>query len=228
MDERRGRKRRKQAPIKSFGLAIRDNNNDCYLLVQRRDSYGYIDCIDNFWLQNPTSDLSATLATITEEEKEKLITLEWKALWLDCMGDRRWKESEQCRARFEWFQIRETIATMAERGHKFNPENQWGLPKGRRNRHETPIECALREVREETGIVSSQLAIQEDSRFTVSHVGTNGKHYESTFFGATYTGEPTSVSSTTSHEIRRIEWCSLDECAKRLSQSIYHGLRSTR
>lgn len=34
-----------------------------------------------------------------------------------------------------------------------NPEGMWGFPKGHREDNETPIEAAIRETQEETGII---------------------------------------------------------------------------
>ncbi|MFT5193592.1 MAG: ADP-ribose pyrophosphatase YjhB (NUDIX family) [Cellvibrionaceae bacterium] len=42
--------------------------------------------------------------------------------------------------------------------HTFHPLSPWGLPGGWMNRGEIPAECALRELREETGITSAVVA----------------------------------------------------------------------
>ena len=38
--------------------------------------------------------------------------------------------------------------------HLFHPVAPWGLPGGWMDRHESPAECAARELREETGLIS--------------------------------------------------------------------------
>ncbi len=45
------------------------------------------------------------------------------------------------------------------------PTGQWGFPKGKRNRGESVLDNALRELFEETGIMRLQLALREDVAF---------------------------------------------------------------
>ena len=41
--------------------------------------------------------------------------------------------------------------------HVFHPKTPWGIPGGWLNRNESPAECALRELWEETGITTAEL-----------------------------------------------------------------------
>lgn len=45
------------------------------------------------------------------------------------------------------------------------PQGQWGFPKGKRNRNESVLDNALRELFEETGLMRLQLDLREDAHF---------------------------------------------------------------
>lgn len=45
------------------------------------------------------------------------------------------------------------------------PQGQWGFPKGKRNRGESVLDNALRELFEETGLMRLQLALRDDLHF---------------------------------------------------------------
>jgi bis(5'-nucleosidyl)-tetraphosphatase len=51
---------------------------------------------------------------------------------------------------------------------------RWDLPKGRLDPGESDLECALRELWEETGITKDQIRIDSDFRYTTSYAVING------------------------------------------------------
>ena len=48
--------------------------------------------------------------------------------------------------------------------------SRWDLPKGHRDKGETKIQCALRELWEETGITANQIVIDPDFKFVHQYV----------------------------------------------------------
>lgn len=71
--------------------------------------------------------------------------------------------------------------------HWFDPD--WGFPKGRRRRrsstleHEPDLECAMRELAEETGITSDQYRILEEIEPIQEDIkGSNGFNYRNIYF----------------------------------------------
>lgn len=69
-------------------------------------------------------------------------------------------------------------------------DSPWILPKGRKNRYESPIQCALRECGEETGIKSSNLTVNPHVRIVESYTGCNNVKYKVVYYLASYTATP--------------------------------------
>ena len=47
--------------------------------------------------------------------------------------------------------------------------DRWDLPKGHVDGGETPMQCALRELEEETGILAADISVDPDFRFTTQY-----------------------------------------------------------
>ncbi|HUE72175.1 MAG TPA: NUDIX domain-containing protein [Pirellulaceae bacterium] len=56
--------------------------------------------------------------------------------------------------------------------------SRWDLPKGHLDEEESDTECALRELREETGIGADDIEIDPDFRFTIEYDVDSRRHGE--------------------------------------------------
>jgi len=222
--------------IQSYGVVLFSKELNQILLIQRKDSFGYITCIDNKTID--FKDVAETLATITVEEKNKILSLDWDHLWSDVMKNpsesnananaptKRYKD--ECKARFEWLGIRETVQSLDCKGEKWKSENEWGLPKGRMSTidNETGQRCALRELKEETGVTNCKL-VKKINPIKDFFVGTDGKQYTCLYYVAMIADDPpsfrgSSFPSTSNKEIRKCEWCTIDECRIKLKPSTFN------
>lgn len=62
---------------------------------------------------------------------------------------------------------------------------EWGFPKGRRNKYETQLECAVREFKEESGYTENDIKIiNEIEPLVEEFVGTNGVNYKHVYYVA--------------------------------------------
>ena len=209
----KNKKRRSEKPysaVRSYGIIA--YVEDKVLLVQRKDSFGYITCIDNGTINQ--RDIAETLSTITKDEKEKLLTWNWDQLWADIGLQNRTEYKKQCEARFEWMGIRETIQSLDQRGEKWRDENEWGLPKGRMSSidNENTQRCAQRELKEETGL--TVLCDHRLGAFNDEFIGTDGKHYSTTYYVGRI--QKMDTLSNQPREIRQIQLCSVEQCRQRL------------
>ena len=66
---------------------------------------------------------------------------------------------------------------------ELDENTEWGIPKGRREEHETDLQCAIREFTEETGISSNNLFIYKNILPLEETLETvNGKFYKFVYF----------------------------------------------
>jgi 8-oxo-dGTP pyrophosphatase MutT (NUDIX family) len=116
-----------------------------------------------------------------------------------------------------------------EPGREGEPEdrkNVVALPKGNVDAGEKPVETALREVREETGLLATLVAKLGDIKYVyVRKWAGNEKVFKIvSFFLTRYqSGQIDDITEAMRHEVRRAYWLPLEEAASKLS---YNGERT--
>ena len=90
--------------------------------------------------------------------------------------------------------------------HGFNGDT-WGIPGGARDSHESPVEAAIREAHEDTGISENQLTAGEI--FTDDH-GVWAYH---TVIAAAH---PDLVAHEANDESKEVAWVAFDEVANKV------------
>lgn len=90
----------------------------------------------------------------------------------------------------------------------------WEIPKGRKEKNETSIDCAIREFREETGIVMNFYNILYNINPVLEYYVSDNCGYKHNYFVA-YTNKDILVNIDNKHkknyEIESIKWASIDE-----------------
>ena len=211
-----------QSPITSFGVLLFRVNNSSWsqdtvltktphsitgfegftenlqvLLIQRRDSLGYVDLLRGKYSIHDVEYIKKQIAGMTDEEREKILNRDFDELWAEMWGsesnDVQYKKDKE-NSRNKLMALREgitldisgTTATLEDfvrncPVHWDTPE--WGFPKGRRDGSESDLDCALREMREETGLNAEDVVVISNLEpLSETFFGSNRVHYCHKYF----------------------------------------------
>jgi 8-oxo-dGTP pyrophosphatase MutT (NUDIX family) len=193
-----------------------------YLLIQRKDSLGFIDILRAKYNVTDIEYISQQIRGMTRSEQEKLVHEPFDSIWEQMWGPssngtNSYKhEKEQSRQKLE--ALRSGVPSLAEIVATVNhtwDTPEWGFPKGRRDPHETEYYCALRELWEETGISERDvIPIKNLEPIRETFFGSNHVQYCHKYY-IMYMPTIKELSYDTSNqhmtrEIADIRWCSLD------------------
>jgi 8-oxo-dGTP pyrophosphatase MutT (NUDIX family) len=115
--------------------------------------------------------------------------------------------------RNEWQKIANDIYKGGKGGWD---EPEWGFPKGKRNKWESGLECALRELYEETGIDKSMISIDNTNTFTETRYEGDKEFVYEYYLG--YLSEDFNVKNITpqTEEISNVNLFTIEECLKKI------------
>jgi 8-oxo-dGTP pyrophosphatase MutT (NUDIX family) len=228
--------------IDSFGVITfydsrKQDGNLYFLICQPRDNYGYVSLIRGLWSDD--SQIIKHLLESNKEERERLMKYSIDELWKDLFVDHRTKICKEGypRAKAKFSQLRERLISLLssidQRSDIGGPP--WGFAKGKRNDHESKIQCALREFEEETRISKYYIKILDDFvPFREMRYGSNGTQYQAFYYVAEsscmYTPKKIATpqclrSDTISDEIIDLKWVTIKEAATLLPSDRFNMIR---
>lgn len=186
-----------------------------YLLIQRKDTMGYVDFIRGKYKPD---DLTILLNEMTITEKEKILTSTFKKLWDDMWVNKKSnlyiKEYSNALRKFENLDISTILKSITP----VYSHTEFSFPKGRRNVKESDIACAKREFSEETGFEDKDYDfIKNYPIVEESFIGTNKVHYKHIYYivKAKEDVHPPVVDTNNNiqiGEVSNVGWFTLDEC----------------
>lgn len=205
-------------PITSVGIILVNYENKIpqYLLVRRKDTFGYSDLIrgkypmyNNIFIENLVSEMTLNekyeilkvLDEIEVEGKDPNDTI-LKRFYMYLKSDEM--------AVTDGINLRQII----ENSITTWKEPEWGFPKGRRNYQERDLDCALREFEEETGYNRNEITLIEnliplEEIFT----GSNYKIYKHRYYLAKLIrNDNIKLDTFQESEISKMEWCDINKC----------------
>jgi ADP-ribose pyrophosphatase YjhB (NUDIX family) len=162
------------------GLSEQNRTNKVkLLLVQRKDTMGYID-----FLRGKDPDyLNVYINEMIPEELERLLTFDFDTLWDDLWNDHTSKyyknEKKKCKAIFEKLDLHNLIDLNKKSLWAFQ---EFGIPKGRKNIKENFRDCAIREFEEETGYSRSDYKMIDTKPVEEQFKGSNGINYKHIYY----------------------------------------------
>ena len=226
-------------PITSYGIILfRSTPKGLqFLMIRRKDSFGYIDFIRGKYLSHNIEHIQNIVNEMSSQEKCRLKNESFENLW-----NLMWGETTNIQYKSEEFASckkmdslkngifidgeKITLNDIIENSNTKWEETEWEFPKGRRNYQEKDIECALREFEEETGIPQQNICIIENVLpFEEIFIGTNYKSYKHKYFLAYVNNDNNNnnnnnclsdnneiLNNFQKTEVSKIEWKSIDEC----------------
>ena len=182
-----------------------------FLIIQRRDSIGYIDFLRNKF---PHKKM-VFLEEMTQDERRRIATQDFDTLWDNLWTNHDSKiyknERETAREAFEKLDIPSMLSKTTTNWQ--TPE--WGFPKGRPNTREIDLDCAMREFREEAGFSHPEYVIPNRKKYVEEFKGSNDVTYKHVYFLAKFPSdcrEPTidPHNRTQVSEVGAIRWATFD------------------
>lgn len=217
-------------PITSYGIILfrYSEKGIQYLMIRRKDSFGYIDFIRGKYVPNNYEHLQNIFNEMSILEREKILASDFETLWKAMWGIQdycnQYKGEEiASQKKFEALKtglpigLNNDLVTLEKliKDSKTDwKETEWEFPKGRRNYQEKDLDCALREFEEETGYLKKDIKVIENLLpFEEMFLGSNHKAYKHKYFlGYTENNDNNLLNNFQRTEVSKIEWKTLEEC----------------
>jgi len=216
-------------PITSYGIILfRIFNKELqYLMIRRKNSFGYIDFIKGQYSENNLEYLQKLFDEMSVEEKELIQLNEdfdilWRRMWEDNIKSGIFNHSKQ---KFIHLKTTGIIQNLIDSSSTKWIETEWEFPKGRRNYKESDLNTAIREFEEETNINRKYFEIKEHKKiYKENYIGDNLVKYEHRYYLAElYNKFPLELDPNNIHqkiEVGKLEWINI-KCAKNLIDNFY-------
>lgn len=205
------------------GLETVPTTNIEYLLIQRRDSLGYIDIVRGKYKPDDYEYIRQQVRGMTEEEQQRLLVAPFDSLWEQLWGvvaegsNHYRSEKEMSRSKLEGLRAgTPSLKMMVDESKQKWATPEWGFPKGRRDVGESEYACAIRELREETGLTEMDV-IPVKNMETIKELffGSNRVQYCHKYYVFYVPFEKELVYDKTNPHMRQeigdLRWCSVDE-----------------
>jgi len=213
-------------PITSLGIIcyrINPYNKVEYLLIQRKDSLGYIDFIRGKYNESNSYQLKNIIYGMTDYEIDNICNRPYYELWNNLGHKNTYdKKNEE-----------KIINTLNTHRHLFVKNGwitpEWGFPKGRRNFKETDFEAAIREFKEETGYSANIKFIKNILPLEEIFTGSNLKSYKHRYFiGKMLYRDSLYDAKYQQSEIGDMKWVEFDEAIGLLRDYNYEKISTLR
>lgn len=203
-----------------------------FLLVSRKHSLGYTEFIRGNYKRDNIDGIIYLFRQMMPEEIKNMATKNFDELWDEFWGNDLRKKAYNKK---QYFDSKENFDSLKNKvgvdlSLDFYIKNvkplydiaEYGLPKGRKQRGESDIECAIREFCEETGYAQQDIKIINNVKPIIENMtGTNGISYRFVYYLAEDISENIpKICEKNSNEIGNIGFYSYNECLQLLRE--YH------
>ena len=217
-------------PILSYGIILYDDTdikNIKIVMIEKKNTIVYVeflrgkyDCYNNDYMM-------LLFERMHDEEKETIKNNEfdtlWEKLWVDTstLSIRIKREYQESKLKYNFLKAKNYLEFLADNSSNKYTENEWEIPKGRRNIGENNNACAIREFKEETNIDPSKYTfIKNVVPLIEEYIGINNVNYRHVYYIAkikTYEGLYVDVNNQNQvNEVKNIKWLNKEDCIKKI------------
>ena len=194
------------------------NENIKFLMVQRKNSLGYLEFMRGRYILDDKISIIHLLEQMTPEELQDIINIDFDELWNNLWDSNNIRNKnhhkEYITSKQKFYQLKLTNFNLIKNTKNLFTFNEWGFPKGRRELYESDLVCAIREFEEETFIPEDKYIILEKCKSIRENlVGTNSINYAHNYFLAIL-NETKSSYDENNREIGDLKIMNLNECLK--------------
>jgi len=208
--------------LKNLEMINEYKNKIKFLLVQRKHSFSYVDFIRGKYNENNIKEIAKLLNLMCKKEIDNILNNDFETLWNNLWD--KTSKNKCYQKEFEISQIKFNKIKTINLCDLINFENiyetpEWGFPKGRKDKNEKNIDCAIREFEEESGIPSSNYLIFNRLNTVEEIVECDeNKIYKLIYYLAIISddSELTMNNKYQQYEIGDIKWLSLEEAIPKI------------
>jgi 8-oxo-dGTP pyrophosphatase MutT (NUDIX family) len=196
-----------------------------FLLIQRRDSIGFIELLRGKYQETDDTYLSKIIDIMTIEERNRVMNSNFNDLldkFIINKNSRQYKyEYIDAKDKFNRIKDSGKLKSLIDNSLTQWIEPEWGFPKGRRHLKESDFDCACREFEEETGYNEDDYMIIHNVKLLEEiFLGTNKIRYKHNYFLAKSCSqripEINKNNKTQIAEIGNIGWFSFQEALRKI------------
>ena len=222
-------------PILSYGIILYDDtekDNIKIVMIERKNTLSYIEFLRGKYKLEDKSYINVLFNRMTTKEKRDLVDNEfdilWKNLWVnfDNINNRIKREYSQSKNNFDILKKENLLNHFFKHSDDIYQENEWEIPKGRRNNREKNKCCAIREFEEETNIKSNNYKlIYNNVPLIEEYKGINNVNYKHVYYIAKVNStlklyiDPNNKDQIL--EVNSIKWLNKKECLEKIRTYSY-------
>jgi len=215
-------------PILSYGIILYDDsikNNIKIVLIERKNSLSFIEFMRGKYDINSKEYIQILFNRMSNNEKQLLVENDfdtlWKNLWVDFenVNSRIKREYTNSKKNFEI--LKSSFNSIINNCDCNYLENEWEIPKGRRNNREQNKLTAIREFNEETNISQDNYKIiQNIVPLNEEYQGINKVNYKHVYYIAKLTKSTELYIDKKNKnqvlEVNNIMWVNRKECLEKI------------
>tara|TARA_Y100000590_G_scaffold456915_1_gene608428 strand:+ start:808 stop:1623 length:816 start_codon:yes stop_codon:yes gene_type:complete len=228
-------------PITSYGIILFKKENDKFklLMINKKDSLCYIDFIKGKYDINNVDYIQILIDKFSVEEKQNILINDYKTLWENLWlvkEIKNKKEYNDLETKFlklktgyynHKLKKRINLNYFIEKSNTNYESSEWEFPKGKKERNEKNIDCAIRECCEETNYnVEDYDIIINIENFSELYRGENKVNYRHIYYLGILNNYKKLGEVKGRHqqmEVKEMKWLTKEECLEKLRD--YHKTR---